>query len=138
MYKHNQKVAELWTDIEYLTLSYDQSRRGMPTRGDYHELDIIVVAPGVDNRPRHSEVWLGVECKNTSYSKSLLKEILGVRRELSLLTHGESTRFTNWPRTRVNADPPSCLLVFAAKDEVLKYKKPGQLFGIDFFYEPLP
>lgn len=76
--------AEIWTDVEFISLSYSQ--RGntySPGRGDYHELDVIVASPGLTGRPAHSDIWLGVECKNTGYTKGLLKEILGIRRELS-------------------------------------------------------
>lgn len=49
-------VAELWTDIEFTSLSYDQ-RGAFPSlqRGDYHELDIVVTDSGVNGRPRHSQ-----------------------------------------------------------------------------------
>lgn len=130
--------AEIWTDVEYLTLSYANSGRSAPSKGDYHELDILVVDPGLSGRPTHENIWLGVECKNTEYDKALLKDILGVRRELSLLQSDRNTRFTSWPRSTVPAEPPSCLLVYASKREVLDYGDPGTFFGIDFYHEPLP
>lgn len=132
-------VAEVWTDIEYLTLSYDNSGRTLPNKGDYHELDIVVVDHGLRGRPAHKDVWLGVECKNVLYGKSLLKEILGIRRELSLLRDDTGqTKFMNWPRSTVPAEPASCLLVYSSTPEVLQYSDPGDFFGIDFFHEPLP
>ena len=131
-------VAELWTDIEYLTLSFAMSSRMLPNKGDYHELDIVVVDPGPSGRPPHDKIWLGVECKNVEYRKGLLKEILGVRRELSLLQNERETRFNTWPRQTVPAEPAPCLLVYSSKTEVLEYSDPGNAFGIDFFHEPLP
>ena len=131
--------AEIWTDVEFLSLSCD--KRGMrysPDRGDYHELDNIVSSAGLFGRPRHSDIWLGVECKNTAtYGKNLLKEILGIRRELSLLTNEQATRFTSWPRRTVPADPPSCLMVYTTDSSVASYSGPGETFGIDFVYEPI-
>jgi hypothetical protein len=129
-------VAELWTDIEFLSLSYSR-RLGSTQKGDYHELDIVVVEPGLQGRPSHDKIWLGIECKNTGYSKNLLKEILGIRRELSFLQGGRQTRFHNWPRRKVPADPPSCLLVYSTDKAVSEYSSPGNMFGIDFFYEAL-
>lgn len=130
-------VAELWTDVEFLSLSRAM-RSGPQTKGDYHELDIVVVEPGQTGRPPHNTVWLGIECKNTSgYEKALLKEILGIRRELSLLRNDTATQFRNWPRSVVPADPPSCLLVYASDSSVKEYAEPGKVFGIDFFYEPI-
>jgi hypothetical protein len=80
---------------------------------------------------------LGVECKNRGYTKSLLKEILGVRRELSLLTDvSVSTQFNTWPEAAIRADPPSCLLVYSSDNAVKYYKSPGDLFSIRFEYDP--
>lgn len=128
-------VAEIWTDVEFLSLSASRSGGTGMNRGDYHELDIMMVDAGQNGRPAHDRVWLGVECKNTGYNKGLLKEILGVRRELSYLQDPKSTRFRRWPRSSVPADPNSCLLVYATDKAVLEYQDPGQVFGIDFIHQ---
>jgi hypothetical protein len=130
-------VAELWTDVEFLSLSHWSRQSATTTKGDYHELDLIIVEPGQKGRPRHDTVWLGVECKNTGYEKGLLKEILGIRRELSLLTDDKSTKFASWPRSFVPATPPSCLIVYATDRDVLDYAAPGTVFGIDFVHESM-
>ncbi len=39
---------------------------------------------------------------------------------------------------RVPADPPSCLLAYGTDQQILDFAPPEQIFGIDFFYEPLP
>jgi len=136
--RSGQRIAELWTDIEFLSLSYSMRvPRGTPESGEYHELDIAIVDPGLSGRPAHDSVWLGAECKNTGYEKALLKEVLGIRRELSLLRQPRATRFRCWPRTTVPAEPPSCLLVYATDPAVSCYSRPGETFGIDFFHEPL-
>jgi len=138
LFQRGSKVAELWTDIEFLSLSYDRSGgSAKPTPGDYHELDIVIVEPGSTGRPTHKSIWLGVECKNTGYNKDLLRSILGVRRELSLLQDDRPTNFANWPRSMVPADPPSCLIVYSTDSAVLSYTAPGRIFGIDFFHEPI-
>lgn len=131
-------VAEIWTDIEFLALSYFINGNGRtPNRGDFHELDIVVLEPGIQGKPRHDQIWIGVECKNTGYHKGLLKEILGIRRELSYLKDSRPTRFSSWPRNSVPADPPSCLLVFSTDRTVEQFASPGEAFGIDFFFEEL-
>lgn len=131
-------VAELWTDVEFLSLSYaSRGGAGDITNGDYHELDLLIVEPNIVGRPRFDQVWLGVECKNTGYQKGLLKEILGVRRELSLLTSPSTTRFSIWPRSTVPAKPPSCLMVYSTDSKVSNYEAPGRVFGIDFVHEPI-
>jgi hypothetical protein len=137
-YRGTTLIGEIWTDVEYLTLSYSLSSRSTPRKGDYHELDILMVTQGVNGRPRNDQVLLGVECKNTEYNKGLLKGILGVRRELSFLMEPCSTVFNTWPHSQVPADPSSCLLVYSTSTEVLNYSDPGEVFGIDFFHEELP
>jgi hypothetical protein len=130
-------VAELWTDIEFLSLSYCTDIPRPVTKGDYHELDIVVVAAGLAGRPRCDQVWLGIECKNTGYQKSMLKEILGIRRELSFLDQPRATNFLSWPRVNVPANPPSCLVVYSTDANVSDYSAPGARFGIDFVHDPM-
>jgi hypothetical protein len=128
-------VAEIWTDVEFLSLSASLRGAVGSTRGDYHELDILMVDTGLSGRPSHDRIWLGVECKNTGYNKGLLKEILGIRREMSYLQNARSTRFRRWPRSFVPADPSSCLLVYSTDQAVLDYQDPGRIFGIDFVHQ---
>jgi hypothetical protein len=138
LWRNGALQAEIWTDVEFLSLSCDrQGNTYSPTKGDYHELDIIVADPHLSGRPRHLYIWLGIECKNTGYTKSLLKEILGIRRELSFLQNDLPTRFNNWPRSTVPADPSSCLMVYSTDQTVSGYSSPGAVFGIDFIYEPI-
>jgi hypothetical protein len=115
----------------------DAGKLPVEAKGDYHELDILVVGAGTTGRPRHDQIWLGVECKNTGYEKGLLKEILGIRRELSLLTDWQPTKFARWPRASVRATPPSCLLVYSTDEDVADYSAPGNTFGIDFIHEAM-
>jgi hypothetical protein len=138
VYRGNSILGEIWTDVEFLTLSYAQASRYTLTKGDYHELDILMLTPGSDDRPRNDQILIGVECKNLSYDKGLLKDILGIRRELSFLQDDQKTAFSSWPRTVVPAKPPSCLLVYSSSPEVLEYANPGEVFGIDFYHEALP
>src|ERR1039458_4900943 len=44
-------VAELWTDVEFLSLSHASCRSVTLTKDDYHELDLIIVGPGQQGRP---------------------------------------------------------------------------------------
>jgi len=134
--RNGEPFADIWTDIEFIALSCTlQGRSTRPTLGDYHELDILLVKPGTTGRPTPAEILAGVECKNTGYTKGLLKEILGIRRELSLLQATQPTQFVNWPRDRVPAEPPVCLLVYSTDPGVTRYAAPGSTFGIDFLYE---
>jgi hypothetical protein len=129
---------ELWTDVEFLTYSHDARSPASPAAGEYHELDIVIVPAGTTDRPRHDEVVIGVECKHTTYRKELLRAVLGVRRELSLLVPPQPTPFFVWPRRDVPASPPSCLLAYCSSASIQQYDEPGATFGIDFIHEPLP
>lgn len=135
--KQGRHVANIWTDVEFTALSAARQGKKSLTNGEFHEMDIAVVSPNCHPRPYPNEVYLVVECKNTGYQKSLLREILGVRRELSLLTDSQPSFFSAWPRQDVPAEPPSCIAVFSSDPSVSKYQAPGHFFGIDFFHEPL-
>lgn len=133
-------LMNVWTDIEFLTLSYAEAGpfAPPPVDGDYHELDVVVVDEDVTGRPANDQVLLGVECKNSAFGKDLLRAALGVRRELSLYTgKGFPTHFKKWPRNKVQAKPASCFLVYSTAWSVNKYQKNGEIFGIDFICEPL-
>lgn len=135
LWRGTNLCAEIWTDVEFLSLSCaERGNIHSPDKGDYHELDIIVTESGLSGRPQHSQIWLGIECKNTGYTKNLLKEILGIRRELSFLRDDQPTQFSYWPRSTVPALPASCLMVYSTDEAVSGYSGPGQLFGIDFVH----
>jgi hypothetical protein len=137
--KPGEPTLEVWTDVEFMTYSYsDRGSPRKPERGDFHELDVLVVPEGCTGRPKHSDVRIGVECKHTAYSKELLRAILGVRRELSLLVQAQPTGFGKWPRKEVPAHPPSCLLVYSTSPKVSLYSTPGWTFGINFIREDAP
>jgi len=135
--RHGLHVADLWTDVEISTLSFEQSGLLVPALGHYHELDIVMVDAGTTGRPKPRKLWLGVECKHTAYDKSLLRQILGVRRELSFLRGPQQSNFLKWPAALIPADPPSSLMVYCSSAAVLNYSAPGDVFGIHFVHEPL-
>ena len=133
----HRRCFEVFTDVEFQTMSAGSRRSGF-SRGDFHELDIVMTDPAVPDRtrPPHSAVYLAVECKHTAYEKRMLRETLGVRRELSLLRRRPiSTVFASWPRPSVPASPPSCLLVYTTDQSVTNFRDPNDLFGLDL--EPL-
>lgn len=137
--KAGTKVAEVWTDVEFTALSW--SRTGAthpPTAGEKHELDIVIVPPGTAGYPTYEMIWLGAECKHTTYGKDLLRQILGIRRELSFLDEPQPTQFAKWPAHLLPARPASCLLVYATDAGVRDFAVPGKTFGIEFIHWPMP
>lgn len=123
--------SELFTDVYFDTLSYHI--KGSPirkTNGDYHELDIALLQPHLSGNPRHSDVILAVECKNTSIKKSIIREILGFRRELSFYDTPQATHFTNWPTALVNARPNSVHMLYCSDSRINRYTSNCIEFGI--------
>ena len=91
--KHG-KLFELHTDIQVQTLGASNIA-GWVGKSGYHEIDLVLIDPDVPDgdMPRHSDVTLGVECKsNAKFEKGIVKQVLGIRRELSLLSHPVPSR----------------------------------------------
>jgi hypothetical protein len=136
--KPGEPQLEVWTDVEFTTLSH--GHRGSPTPiepADRHELDIVVVPASTVGWPSFQLVRLGVECKNTSFAKHMWRAALGVRRELSVLRAPISTGFVSWPRASVPAQPPSVLMVFSTDPAVTNFAAAGSVFGIDVVHCPM-
>lgn len=124
--------GELFTDVYFNTLSYQM--KGSPARqtyGDYHELDIALLKPGQNGKPQHSEVMIAVECKNTSIKKSIIRELLGFRRELSFWSHLPlPTNFSVWPAIQTNSNPNSVHMLYCSDNRVNRYTTNCLQFGI--------
>lgn len=86
--------SDLFSNREIKNNTYKKCRRmkkmqdqlNEQDRSSFHEIDIILIEPSKDKIiPSYNEIILGIECKHHSKSrKSVIKEILGIRRELSL------------------------------------------------------
>lgn len=90
--------ANIWTDVEFVGLSsYLLAGNTSPSaRGEYHELDIVVCDPKATGRPNSDQVYVGVEAKHWAHiPKKLLREVLGVRRELSFVERSRKFAMTN-------------------------------------------
>ena len=82
----------LFVDIEFHTLG--KSISNIVDLSDRHELDIVLVDETQDY-PNPSNILLAVECKSAAnFRKSLVKEALGIRRELSLLERDVPSKLT--------------------------------------------
>jgi hypothetical protein len=93
--------------------------------------------PAVVGRPRYDEIALGVECKSHSvFVKSIVKETLGLRRELSRLSHKQVSTLAQAaplkPPVQVRADPASEYWVafFASNGQL--YRDSPKAFGIKY------
>jgi hypothetical protein len=132
-------VACIWTDVEFTSISCWKSGNGPKSPGDFHELDLVITDESASGRPTPDQIWLGIECKNREKStKGMLREILGVRRELSYLSPFSKTHFKTWPMASVPADPASCLMFYSVNSSPsIDWKSPSNHFGIAFEYLPI-
>ena len=134
-----QPFAELFMDIYFTTLSSSR-RSGAPgsRRGDFHELDLALLVPDVKSRPEPEEILIAIECKNTTLQKSTIRELLGFRRELSMLSGAEDTGFTNWPADTIPADPPSIHMLYTTHGSILShYRENCEVFGIKLVHHSM-
>lgn len=97
-----------------------------------HELDIVVVSATPDY-PRFLDILLGIECKAVpKVKKRLIKEALGVRRELSMIDNAEESLLTlrgGIPKVSVNANPPLEFWFAHIDPTVWRYEASPSAFG---------
>lgn len=130
---HNGQDLELFVNIEFQSMS--TTIGNVTDRSKQHELDIIIVDSGVRGRPAHDQITLGIECKAVAnFGKSILKEVLGIRRELSLLQPDYSKLHDFLGQTvTIQAAPASCYWVrYVDKKNGDQYAAGAAQYGIDF------
>lgn len=125
--------TRLWmfVDIEFQSLG--SSKTHVSDYSRLHELDIVVLLSTSPNPP-HDDIALGVECKCVAkFQKHLIKEALGVRRELSYFRNSvqESilTQLGGSP-VAVRARPPSEFWLAYIDPKGDQYDESPAAFGI--------
>ena len=124
----------LFLNIEFQTQGVLRSGNPGTDRSAYHELDIVLVDGSATGNPRYSEIYLAVECKSGKFGKNFLREVLGVRRELSLYVDVQESRLTEIggsPAVWVQAEPASEYWLAFIDDDGLHYRESPAEFGID-------
>ena len=123
----------LFVDIEFDTLGHD--RNHATDRSRRHELDIVLVRQN-SGYPTHQEVWFAVECKAVAnFTKGLVKEVLGVRRELSFLRDAQPSVLSQsgaHPSIDVPAEPASEFWLAHIDPKGSRYRQSPAAFGVDF------
>jgi hypothetical protein len=137
VHKNGKLIGEIFTDTEFTSLSFKLRRGTTFIPGDFHELDIAMFKPGCSGRPGHDQILLAVECKATEIGKNTFREMLGFRREMTLLTNVNPTIFNTWPVRTVNSDPPSVHLCFSTDPAIIRYADNGRCYGIYVIHEPI-
>lgn len=130
VYRNGAPFGEIFTDTYFSTLSSNLRIPGPQLYGDYHELDITLVEPGVAGRPEPHQIMLAIECKNTPLQKSIIRELLGFRRELSTLQPPVPTPFVSWPANMVPANPPSIHMLFIKNAPgIIQFQENCKVYG---------
>ena len=138
--RHGPVLAEIGSNVEYLSLSYVSRHRSPPTGRTYaraHELDLVLVTPGLNGRPRPTDILIGVEAKHRPYSKGLLKELLGVRREMAFVDDPTQNPWEWWSLGGLPAAPASGLVAWCAYASITNYTQAADFYGIWMEHLPL-
>lgn len=134
---YNSSVfAQIYLNIEFKTLGSAHTLTN--DRSCQHEIDVIIVEDGVTGRPEHDQVLMGLECKSTAnFGKGILKETLGVRREMTLLAPGMDSHLTQICSSRgvyINCNPASEYRLCFVDPSGGHYSASAVHFGIDLVH----
>ena len=129
-------IFEIYTDIEIMTMgAINQIHQD---RSAYHEIDIVATRTDLCGRPQYDELILGVECKSSAnFDKSILKQALGIRRELSLLDKRSLSllaKAIGRSLPEIPAYPSSEYWIAYADPKGNHYKCSPSFFGIEFHH----
>ena len=142
----SSEKIELHTDIEVKTLGSHISENnlggGRRTSQDLsfmHEIDIVLIKKDVkcNEMPNHDQVLLGIECKAyTNFRKGVIREVLGVRRELSYFDQGliaelDEILKPSDPPIRVNSNPRSLYWLACTDYSSRNYENSPKEFGVE-------
>ena len=123
----------LFVDIEFNTLG--KAETNAADDSSRHALDIVLVDT-TDGYPEHDNILLAVECKSAAtFHKGIVKEVLGIRRELSYLDWPDASSLTSLgarPVVVVRARPASELWLAFVHAKGNRYTDSPDAFSIDF------
>lgn len=134
------RVLELHTDIQVRTLGASHLTGHVDLSG-YHEIDLVLIDPAVPDgaMPRHDQLVLGVECKShAKFEKGIVKQVLGIRRELSMLSYPHPSRLDStfgharYGGPPVRANPASLYWLAYVDPKGNSYSSSPGFFGIEF------
>jgi hypothetical protein len=128
----SEPVRFIFLNIEFMTLGHGLG--SVTDLSDRHELDIVVTTEN-SGYPSYAEIALAVECKAVAnFKKGILKEALGIRRELSYVRRPQASLLTTAggsPHIDVKANPPSEFWLAFCDPKGLNYCHSPLEFGVD-------
>ncbi len=134
------KAFDIFLDVEFKTLGSQIASGSSSDNSAWHEIDIGVYEPGLDNqRPPHDAVALAVECKALAkLEKHVIRGILGMRRELSYFKENSPSTIAMASGNiapEVPAHPPSEVWLCCTDGRINNYKASTSAFGIECIHE---
>lgn len=138
--RRGPRVFELHTDIQVRTLGASHLIGTVDYSG-YHEIDLVMIDPAVADgaMPRHDQLLLGVECKShAKFEKGIVKQVLGIRRELSMLSAPQPSRLDSsfghsaYGGPLIRAKPASLYWLTYVDPKGDRYMDSPGFFGIEF------
>ncbi len=138
-------LAEIWSNVEFWSLSHVYSdgptpsgpTPSGPTYARAHELDLVLLKPKLGGRPKPAAILIGVEAKHRPYGKALLKELLGVRREMALRHAPAPNRWEWWSDGGLPVAPTSGLIAWCSEPSIQNYNQAADFYGILMEHLPL-
>jgi len=121
----------VFVDIEFQTLG--GQNKSTIDASNKHEID-IVVTKALNGYPDYDTIALAVECKSTpKFKKNLLKEALGIRRELCYFTKKLRSPLapSGGSAPLVNACPPSEYWLANVDAKIAAYQQSPATFSIE-------
>lgn len=128
---------EFWVSVQFTTLSYQFGKTGAPPGcSDLHEIDIGLYEPLTGTAyPCYGQLVFAASCKAGTWHKVHVREALGLRREMGLLTSPAPSR-APWFATLVPSDPSTPLALFSADLNSINYR--GSLASFGLYVIPYP
>lgn len=125
-------IFEVFVSVEFRTMGSASAAK--TDLSDRHEIDIGVFDAGSCAYPSHKQVALAVECKAvTPFTKALVRGVLGLRRELSLLSEPQPSKLAmalGKSVPVVPAEPASEVWLVASDSQVTSYKASPEHYGV--------
>lgn len=123
---------QVFVSVEFRTMG--SAHATTKDLSEMHEIDIGVFETGAPAYPAYDQVALAVECKAwAKLTKATVRGVLGLRRELSLLSRGAPSKLAaalGHHLPRVPADPASEVWMVATDPQIQQFQQSPMHFGI--------
>lgn len=122
----------VWMNVQFRGIGFEGSGRSTPVAPDYHELDLAITKEKVpDGLLSRDQIFLAIECKDRPLTKGMLREMIGLRREMSLLGKPPHAGFFGWLTPIHTQNPPIHLFLCSSARPPRNFGDLSAVFGIE-------